>query len=369
MYRRLANAEDRAIRAGALLRLGRALRRVGQIEDSRAAYEDLAATGTARVAGAPAELVARTIAELTGRQDEAVRLREGLLRAKWQLTRGQFEFYWTEAARLSGHPEPPPAEQVALAEAAALAWQERKRDLPAGGEETVWILGMPLFLMWRGASVLVAHPDSLLKPVLMKEELFCAALDSEGRIIAGRKSPGGHVVLRTAAETHLPWTLYITGTPAEDRAGFLTRQRFLVLGITVMVLFFLLGTYFIACAIRRETEVARMQSDFVAAVSHEFRSPLTSMRQLSEMLAFGRISSEERKQTYYETLVRESSRLQRLVEALLNFGKMEAGARVYRFEEVDAASVVHHVSFRVPAPNHVAGTAHRAEGGRIAVRD
>jgi len=274
------------------------LRRAGHIEESRAAYEGLAATGAARVAGAPAELVAlHALAELTGQQDEAVRLREGLLRAKWRLTRGQFEFYWAEAAHLSGHPEPPPAEQVALAEAAALVWQERKRDLSARREETVWILGMPLFLMWRGDSVLVTHPDSLLKPVLMKEELFCA-LDSEGRVIAGRKAPGGHAVVRTAAETHLPWTLYVTGTPAVDRAGFLTRQRFLVLGIAVMVLFLMLGTYFIARAIRREMQVARMQSDFVAAVSHEFRSPLTSMRQLSEILAFGRISSEERKQTY-----------------------------------------------------------------------
>ena len=246
------------------------LRRAGHIEESRAAYEGLAATGAARVAGAPAELVAlHALAELTGQQDEAVRLREGLLRAKWRLTRGQFEFYWAEAAHLSGHPEPPPAEQVALAEAAALVWQERKRDLSARREETV----------------------------LMREELFCA-LDSEGRVIAGRKAPGGHAVVRTAAETHLPWTLYVTGTPAVDRAGFLTRQRFLVLGIAVMVLFLMLGTYFIARAIRREMQVARMQSDFVAAVSHEFRSPLTSMRQLSEILAFGRISSEERKQTY-----------------------------------------------------------------------
>jgi two-component system, OmpR family, phosphate regulon sensor histidine kinase PhoR len=64
------------------------------------------------------------------------------------------------------------------------------------------------------------------------------------------------------------------------------------------------------------------------------------MRQLSEILAFGRVPSEERRQVYYETLVRETGRLQRLVEALLNFGRMEAGARLYRFEELDAAALV-----------------------------
>jgi len=87
-----------------------------------------------------------------------------------------------------------------------------------------------------------------------------------------------------------------------------------------------------------------MQSDFVSAVSHEFRSPLTSIRQLSEILAFGRVPGEERRQTYYETLVRETQRLQRLVEALLNFGRMEAGARPYRFEDVDAAVLAQHVA-------------------------
>jgi two-component system phosphate regulon sensor histidine kinase PhoR len=111
-----------------------------------------------------------------------------------------------------------------------------------------------------------------------------------------------------------------------------------------MVLFLLAGTYFIARAIRREMEVSRMQSDFVSAVSHEFRSPLTSMRQLSEILALGRVPNEDRRRLYYETLVRETVRLQRLVEALLNFGRMEAGASQYRFEELDAARLVHSVA-------------------------
>jgi signal transduction histidine kinase len=86
--------------------------------------------------------------------------------------------------------------------------------------------------------------------------------------------------------------------------------------------------------------VSRLQSEFVATVSHEFRSPLTAMRQLSEILALGRVPSEERRQKYYDTLVAETRRLQRLVETVLNFGRMEDGARRYRFEETDAGDVV-----------------------------
>jgi signal transduction histidine kinase len=342
-YRRLTNAPDAAVRAGAWLRAGRVLRRMGRVVESLAAYRQLAATSGVRVADAPAELVGRhAISELAKNPSDADGLRNDLARGRWHLTRGQFEFYWSEAARLTGRAEPPERDPVALAEAADLVWRESRQDRDARRAETVWLRGEPLFLLWRGASVLVTKPEFWLKPVFAGEEVFCAAVDSEGHLLAGRKT-GGHAAVRTAAESQIPWTIYVTGTPALAHAGFLTQQRFLLLGIAVMVVFLILGTYFIARAIRREMEVARMQSDFVAAVSHEFRSPLTSMRQLSEILALGRAPSEERRQVYYETLVRESSRLQRLVEALLNFGKMEAGARLYKFEEMDAGALVDRV--------------------------
>jgi signal transduction histidine kinase len=53
------------------------------------------------------------------------------------------------------------------------------------------------------------------------------------------------------------------------------------------------------------------------------------------MLARGRVSSDERRQQFYETLLRESERLHHLIEGLLNFGRMEAGELHYRFEPVD----------------------------------
>ena len=102
------------------------------------------------------------------------------------------------------------------------------------------------------------------------------------------------------------------GPPNPPGTGLPESQRFLLLGMGVMVLFLIAGTYFIARAVRREMEVSRMQSDFVSAVSHEFRSPLTSIRQLSEILELGRVPSDERRQVYYTTLVRETQRLQRL---------------------------------------------------------
>jgi len=86
--------------------------------------------------------------------------------------------------------------------------------------------------------------------------------------------------------------------------------------------------------------VARLQSEFVSAVSHEFRTPLTSLRQLSEMLAKGRVPTEETRQQSYDILARESERLQGLVESLLDFGRIEARAFRYQHENLDPATLV-----------------------------
>jgi len=347
-YHRLADSKNPAIRAGALMRQARVLRRMARIDEARAVYLVLAASRGVRVAGAPAELVARhELCDLSGNREEAEALRRDLLRARWQLTRGQFGFYWSETGRLSGHEEAAPAELVRWSEVAALAWAELKRQQSPRGQNTMWVDGHPYFLIWRGVSgrlaALVSRPEAVLKPVASDASVSWAALDNEGRVVAGRKSGSGHAAVRTTAETELPWTLYFTGAQGAKEAGMVARQRFLLLVTAVTVLFLIAGAYFMARAIRRDLEVSRMQSDFVAAVSHEFRSPLTSIRQLSEILALGRAPSPERRQVYYETLVRETTRLQRLVEALLNFGRMEAGVRQYRFEELDAAGLVQRV--------------------------
>ncbi len=323
-YHVLAESKNPAVRAGALLRLARVLGKLGRREESRAAYSRLAAVTGVRVAGAPAELVARhALGDPSLRQD--------LLAGRWHLTRGQFEFYFGNG---------PPEDRQALAEAAALAWNATG----ARGHTTVWAGGHPFFVMWRthGArrAVLVETPA-----LPVGEQVSCAAVDSEGRVVLGRRDRTDRAAVRPAAESQLPWTLFVSGgAPNPPGTGLPESQRYLLLGMGVMVLFLVAGTYFIGRAIRREMEVSRMQSDFVSAVSHEFRSPLTSIRQLSEILELGRVPSDERRQVYYTTLVRETQRLQRLVEALLNFGRMEAGARAYRFEEIETASLVHRVA-------------------------
>jgi two-component system phosphate regulon sensor histidine kinase PhoR len=69
-------------------------------------------------------------------------------------------------------------------------------------------------------------------------------------------------------------------------------------------------------------------------VSHEFRSPLSAISHLSELLDAGRVKDEDRKREYYLLIHRESGRLRRLVENLLNFARIEEGRRPFHLERV-----------------------------------
>ena len=90
--------------------------------------------------------------------------------------------------------------------------------------------------------------------------------------------------------------------------------------------------------VHRELAVARLQTDFVSAVSHEFRTPLTSLRHITELLEENDNIPPDRRQTFYAALGRSTERLHRLVESLLDFGRMELGRKPYNLQPEDAGS-------------------------------
>ncbi|MDA2930873.1 hypothetical protein MYX84_13165 [Acidobacteria bacterium AH-259-O06] len=116
-----------------------------------------------------------------------------------------------------------------------------------------------------------------------------------------------HQAVRASAHTRLPWTLSVASTsPNPDLVELAGRRRLLLAGLALMAFLVLAGSYFIARSVTRELAVARMQSDFVSAVSHEFRTPLTSMRHLIELLVGGVVSGQEHRHQYYAILARET---------------------------------------------------------------
>ena len=65
--------------------------------------------------------------------------------------------------------------------------------------------------------------------------------------------------------------------------------------------------------------------DYVANVSHELRTPLTAMRALIEPLRDGLVKTEEQRQQIYDVVLRETMRLSRLVNDMLELSRLQSG--------------------------------------------
>ncbi len=118
-----------------------------------------------------------------------------------------------------------------------------------------------------------------------------------------------------------------------------SRRNSLVLALGLVALL-LSGTLLTVRAVVREQEVARLKAGFVSIVSHEFKSPVTSMRTLLEGLRDGLVRDPERQQLYYDVIASELQRLTRLINNLLDFSKIEAGRKAYRPVETDLVELV-----------------------------
>ena len=102
----------------------------------------------------------------------------------------------------------------------------------------------------------------------------------------------------------------------------------------------LLAGYLLLRDVHREAETALMRSHFVASVSHELKTPLTSIRAHAETLLMGRAGSAETTADYLKTIVSESERLTRLVDSVLEFSRIEQGRKTYHLQATRLDDVV-----------------------------
>jgi two-component system phosphate regulon sensor histidine kinase PhoR len=115
----------------------------------------------------------------------------------------------------------------------------------------------------------------------------------------------------------------------------------LLFGILVVTLVGCLttGAVLALVLLRREARLSSLQTDFVSKVSHELRTPLTSIRMFADMLE-GENRSQSETRLCVETLQKETARLSERIERLLDWGRMEAGRRVYELQPESIDDVV-----------------------------
>jgi two-component system phosphate regulon sensor histidine kinase PhoR len=110
--------------------------------------------------------------------------------------------------------------------------------------------------------------------------------------------------------------------------------------ILALVTTTIIGSIAAVAVLYREARVAKLQTDFVNKVSHDLRTPLTSIRMFVETLQLGRIPDTARQSEALEIIAEETARLSALINRLLDWARMESGRRTYRLERVPIETVV-----------------------------
>ena len=313
----LARSANPQVRAGALLRSARVSAQLHRPDRALRAYGELAALGAAPVEELPAGLLARygrcvLLRDLGRTGDlgrEAAALERELDEGRWRLSRPEYEFYRGRPSSGCSRrrvPSPvtrgkdvngsrPRSPRRGTRGVPTLVRPRRQRAAgwctPTASACCSSVRARPG--VWRRSSAgrgSSTHVSSVPKTTLSRRYRARMVLADPGwhTSEAGEPVLGNHRVERAAADTRLPWSVLVADTdPGAELAAAAARSRIILAGLVALGLFVLAGSAFIVRAVKRELEVSRLQTDFVAAVSHEFRTPLTSMRQVSEVLLDG----------------------------------------------------------------------------------
>lgn len=333
VYRDLLPRAPAPWRGWVHLRLARAYERAGEKAESTAALQRAAI-----LPDSPGVMPSRFAARFelaSASPQEAALLYRDLNAGRWLLEKSPYAYYEMRLREWVAAGIPPET----------LAREQRRQAMSRLLERV--LQGESGWLTEASVSALVTTSSHSRAAAILTTEtqwklwLAEAAKDvpPDLSIRAGTTPPGdprrGPVLSLTSLG--LPWSIWseprdpaVPGRENESRRRLLLSILLLVAGVLVF------GSFATVRLVRRELRIAQLQSDFTATVSHEFRSPLTSIRQLGEMLLAGRGAGDEsRLRRYYELICRESDRLTRLVENVLDFARIQDGRKQYRFERIE----------------------------------
>jgi signal transduction histidine kinase len=197
-----------------------------------------------------------------------------------------------------------------------------------------------------------------LEPLLQSPELhrttdapYCLALlDDRGKPVAlsreGFTADWKHPLVATEVGEALPhWeaALY-PADPKQITRSATTLQLTLGSVVLALVATILLGGWFLSADVRRQMRLAQQKTDFVSNVSHELKTPLTSIRMFADMLTEGRVAEPDRQANYLRIISAESARLTRLINNVLDFARIERGGAPGERGNCDLVDVVREVT-------------------------
>jgi signal transduction histidine kinase len=183
-------------------------------------------------------------------------------------------------------------------------------------------------------------------PTSAPDGIAYALVDGESRIIhqVGNVQIGKDAKADVAVPLtpHIPhWQ--VAAFHGEHAAGAGQDRAFLLLSGLMLAIFvaaIILGGSLLMWQAYSNMRDARMKTSFVSNVSHELKTPLTSIRMYADLLREGRVKDGEKREQYLNVIADESERLTRLVNNVLDFSRLEEGRKKYNLEDLNIAELL-----------------------------
>jgi signal transduction histidine kinase len=223
------------------------------------------------------------------------------------------------------------------------------------------VLGFAVSLETVRASLFQQLEAGRLRPLLHPQDgtpqFEMAVVDESGRSLFGPPVPHPGVSasaplavrfypeadIRSRMTSEVPgrtWTLHVI--PHDPQAPALlasTRmQSYWLSGLPVLLI--LMALAFALQVRQRAAQLARMQADFVAHVSHQLKTPVSLLSAVGETMALDRVRSSEKLAHCVEVVRIETARLSSLVERILEFSRVSNGAKRLELEAVPVGPLV-----------------------------
>jgi len=212
--------------------------------------------------------------------------------------------------------------------AVSLSWKNNN------GLQTAMVIDFPAYLN--------SVSENLIKKLDPGSSINVKVEDEGGKLIFSKVLKEETSYLSFPFPEYLPqWKLVLS----ENKPGFIATLFKAGSGIYLFIfiliaLLMVLGFVFIMYTLNVELRLNKLKSEFISNVSHELKSPLTSIRMMTEMLHHNRVQTEERKSAYYSAMLEESEHLSHLIDNILDFSRMEDDRKKYDFTDLDLDGLI-----------------------------
>lgn len=242
------------------------------------------------------------------------------------------KLYALSLPQLSRVPEPIPSHT----ESGWIPWFSDNRLYILGWvqkEQNGIIYGVELELMTLLSRLVAEFPDdSPPGTALVFNDPNDSPVHQSGPLLTGEDQPPAGRIMVSPRLPH--WSI----TVFTDKAALGTGRSFLIISVVLVGILFtaiVSGGILITRLTLEKIRDARHKTSFVASVSHELKTPLTSIRMYAELLLSKRIQDPAKQHHYLGVIVTESERLTRLINNVLDFSKLEQGQKKYHLVSFD----------------------------------